>query len=455
MDIDLEIDNYNYNELLNIFQLPDVYHIGNIHLIQERLKLIKSNFSQDIFHFYLKSSKIITCVYELLNLGFVPNLTNVITVQKFVEKIKDVNRYETYDPSDLAKLVTKTNNTRRKKMENDFDLVNSITNDFKISTNAENALLPPNKTQPSVDGYYDYPVAPGILNSVKRVTQFVNLNLNSCFRSNYYTSNPCDFQYQIPNEIKNVVSMRLASIEIPNIWYLFSQLSKNNVFFIQVKINGNSTKYKITVPDGNYDCDTLQHYLNITYFYESETETDLKYIKFVIDKFNSKTRFEFVKHKPDDLYFSLHFMEENAQNIMNAMGWILGFRLANYLDVAECIQSEGLFDAGGDRYVYMVITDYQYNSNMSNIVGFDKSISNEDIIAKIPMINGKLSIVIDDNNNPLTKTRRYNGPVHLSRLHIKILDKFGRIIDFNNMDYSFTLELELLYENFNFSNVTG
>jgi predicted S18 family serine protease len=73
-------------------------------------------------------------------------------------------------------------------------------------------------------------MAPGNLNSLKRITQFQNLNLNSCFRNNYYTSNSCDFQYMIPSEIKNVVSLRLASIELPNAWYLFSHKQKNNVF---------------------------------------------------------------------------------------------------------------------------------------------------------------------------------------------------------------------------------
>jgi hypothetical protein len=57
-------------------------------------------------------------------------------------------------------------------------------------------------------------VGPGHLNSIKRVTQFLNLNLNTCFRSNYYNSNPCDFLYNIPTEVKNVVSMRLASITL-------------------------------------------------------------------------------------------------------------------------------------------------------------------------------------------------------------------------------------------------
>jgi hypothetical protein len=224
---------------------------------------------------------------------------------------------------------------------------------------------------------------------------------------------------------------------------------------MEIKANGKSTKYNIVVPYGNYDSDTLQHYLNTTYFFDSETASDLKYIKFSIDSYNFRTKFEFLKIKLENMSFSLIFNDEINQNIMNMMGWTIGFRLANYLDIVEFVQSEGLFDAGGDRYIYMAINDYQYNNNILNIVGFDKSVSNEEIIAKIPLVNGKLSLIIDDNTNPLTKTRKYNGPIQLSKIHVKILDKFGRLIDFNNMDYSFTLELELLYENFNFSNVTG
>ena len=70
------------------------------------------------------------------------------------------------------------------------------------------------------------------------------------------------------------------------------------------------------------------------------------------------------------------------------------------------------------------------------------------------MINGKLSLIIDESNNALTKTRKYNGPVNISRLNIKILDKFGNCIDLNYMDYSLTIEMEILYESFNFKNVT-
>jgi hypothetical protein len=138
---------------------------------------------------------------------------------------------------------------------------------------------------------------------------------------------------------------------------------------------------------------------------------------------------------------------------MNTLGWLFGFRLAKYKNIIQKITSEGLFDAGGDRYVYVAIEDYQYNTNSLNIICFDQSIMEKNIIAKIPMINGKLSLIIDDNSSPLTKTRKYNGPVNLRNLYITIYDQFGNIIDINNMDYSFTLELEILYEGFNFTNI--
>ena len=160
-------------------------------------------------------------------------------------------------------------------------------------------------------------------------------------------------------------------------------------------------------------------------------------------------------HDDDKHYnYSIKFTLDINQNVINTSGWILGFRYSNYLNIHTLI-SEGLFDAGGDRYIYLSLNDFQYNNNTSNIVCFDNSILNEDVIAKIPMVNGKLSLVINDNNNNLAKIRRYNGPVNLSKIQIKILDHFGNIIDLNNMDFSMTIELQILYENFNFKNVSA
>jgi hypothetical protein len=466
-DVDLDIDNYEYHELLNIFHIEDKYNIeDNINKIHNKINKVKNAMPENIFIFYLKAKTIILTIYQLIDNKFIKNVDDKNAIYYYTEKIKTVKSFENYYEEDLISLLINKpkqnpHNNISKSIQDDLNILDNPLNEKNM--NVGGGRINPNLNNRNntnhIENTFPNAIAPGYLNSIKRIIQTQNLNLNSCFRSNYYNSNPCDFLYMIPLEIKNVVSMRLASIEIPNAWYLFSHLKKNNMFKIELNTKDEKINYTIVIPDGNYDSDTLQTFLNTTYFYESGLDTYLKYIKFSIDNFNFKTRFEVVEKDdceiPEKFRFSINFVEDINQNIMNTLGWTLGFRMANYLDITEKIQSEGLFDAGGDRYIYVSINDYQYNDNNFNTVCFDKSILNEDVIAKIPMINGKLSLIIDDKDNPLTKTRRYNGPVNISRFHIKILDKFGSIIDLNNMDFSFTLELEILYESFNFKNVTS
>ena len=446
--IDLNIDNYNYKELLNLFKInPESDNNENKLKMDNVLKAINASVPS-LSSFYLKSYKIISTIFTFLDKNIIENKKDI---EPYMEKIKGIENYQNMREDDLVqKIVEKSMKTYNKNVSK-YSLLNEPNvnvDKFNPSLNNKNNTNLISNTFPNV-------VAPGHLNPVKRLTQNQNLNLNSCFRHNYYQSNPSDFLYMIPVEIKNVLSIRLVSIEIPNAWYLFSHIQKNNTFQVQIKVDNNVHVYNIVIPDGNYDIDTLQTFLNTTYFYESELDTYLRYIKFSIDCFNLKTRFEILDNDFSDFRFSLIFVDSLNQNMMTTCGWILGFRLANYLDITEKIQSEGLFDAGGDRYIYVALNDYQYNNNTLNTVCFDKSILNEDVIAKIPMINGKLSLIVSDDNNPLTKIRRFTGPVNISKLHIKILDKFGTIIDLNKMDYSLTLEMEILYESFNFKNVTS
>jgi hypothetical protein len=456
MNVDLDINNYNYNDLLNIFKIKkeDIYYSEkNINKINEFREVINKKFPDNIniHSFYLKTSKILECLYQLLNKNIIFDMEDDKNIDLYVNKIKLKNLETNNVDNIIDDLINSNTINEDKYIQHSLNEPN-----YNVSGRVNPSLNNKNNTNNIVNTYSNS-LAPGYLNSIKRISQFQNLNLNSCFRNNYYTSSSTDFQYLIPVEIKNVVSMRLASIEIPNAWYLFSSKQKNNYFNIEMKINNQISKYTINIPDGNYDNDTLQHYLNTTYFCNSQLDHCLKYLKFVIDSHNFKSRFEIVQDSYcyENICFSIFFLDELSQNLMNTTGWIMGFRLPTYLNISDQITSEGLFDGSGDRYIYLVLSDYQYNNNGTNIVGFDKSIMDDDILAKIPMINGKLSLVIDDNNNPLTKTRRYNGPVNIRKIQIKILDKFGSIIDLNNMDFSFTLELEILYESFNFKDVTS
>ena len=466
--IDLDINNYDLEELFVIFKIENKYKVReNTIKIKSRIEKIKDKYPEEIVSFYQKAKNILLTIYQLRNENYLDDLEDDRNIYFYIDKLKRMSDLELHDVDKLVLLLTqkptqKTYNNISKDTQDDLNILDNPLNEKypNVSGRVNPNLNNRNNTN-IVQSTFSNEVAPGYLNSIKRIIQTQNLNLNSCFRSNYYTSNPCDFLYILPSEIKNVVSMRLASIEIPNAWYLFSSSKKNNIFKIEISVNKNEKEeFTIIIPSGNYDYESLENYLNETYFYKStsEEETLLKYIKFSINEYNLKSSFEILLEEEDDdveISFSLHFMEDINQNIMNTFGWAIGFRLGNYLNINGKITSEGLYDGGGDRYIYVSINDYQYNDNNFNTVCFDKSILNEDVIAKIPMVNGKLCLIIDDVDNPLTKTRRYNGPVNIARLQIKILDKFGCIIDLNHMDFSFTLELEVLYESFNFKNVTS
>lgn len=460
--VDINIDNYSLEELFSIFKIENKYKINdNTNKINSRIEKIKDKYPEEIMTFYQKAKKILLTIYQLRNENYLDDLEDDKNIYFFIDKLKNIPNFEFQDADDLVLLLTqkptqKIYNNISKDIQDDLNILDNPLNEKypNISGRVNPNLNNRNNTN-TVQSTFSNEISPGYLNSIKRIVQTQNLNLNSCFRSNYYTSDPCDFLYILPSEIKNVVSMRLVSIEVPNAWYLFSNAKKNNIFKIDIIVNDKKEEFIIIIPNGNYDFKTLENYLNETYFYKSKERTLLKYIKFSINDIDLKSSFEIFSVGEDNITFSLHFMQAINKNIMNTLGWTLGFRLENYLFIDEKITSEGLYDCGGERYIYVSINDYQYNDNNFNTVCFDNSILNEDVIAKIPMVNGKLCLTIDDVNNSLTKTRRYNGPVNIARLQIKILDKFGFVIDLNHMDFSFTLELEVLYESFNFKNVTS
>jgi hypothetical protein len=464
MSVDLNIHNYNFEEMSCLFKIKNTLDIEeNEEKISTILKTVKQKYTQDIYSFYLKVSKIILSIYKLFENNILLDPDDESKVAPFVKKIKKTNNYEFLDIDDIVQPFFREYEYKQYKPLNIDIPPTQVSNQLQpgynseFMTNTKNIVSLNNKNVTNlVENTFPNSLAAGTLNSIKRITQIQNLNLNSAFRTNYYTTSSTNFQYIIPAEIKNVVSLRLSSIEIPNAWYLFSTASGNNQFQITTYTTANGTvTYSFTIPDGNYGASCLVSYLNSSFFYKSGTTTDLQYILFSIDSYSFKSTFSVTDKTstpPPEFSFSLDFQVPTGQNPMNTFGWYLGFRKDMYMNIIFFVVSEGLFDAGGDRYIYFSLDDYQNNKNIENIVGLEYSLLNEDILAKIPMTNGKLCLIID-NSNEIVKTRRYNGPVNLNRIQVQILDKFGNLIDLNSMDFSFTLELEILYESFNFKDV--
>lgn len=112
---------------------------------------------------------------------------------------------------------------------------------------------------------------PGNLNPLNKRIITKCLNIDTRYRSNILNTNSSDLTLQLPTRLSKVVSMELASIELPPYFYSVCDSYGNNFFHITVNYINlyNSecinTKYRtVIIPDGNYTEDDLITTINFT-----------------------------------------------------------------------------------------------------------------------------------------------------------------------------------------------
>ena len=153
--------------------------------------------------------------------------------------------------------------------------------------------------------------------------------------------------------------------------------------------------HQIIIPDGNYSSDQLETFLNDNYFYTSTSVSDLQNIKFSVHPNKLKSVFSVVSGSPANFGFTIKFAHSELKNISSGAGWIFGFRYGEYTNIKDYIMSEGLFDAGGDRYIYFCLDDFNNSSMNPHDVCFEEYSINENVLAKIYLADGKFSINIE------------------------------------------------------------
>lgn len=304
---------------------------------------------------------------------------------------------------------------------------------------------------------YENRIIAGVINPIRKVSDTKRFHLNSAFRENYFASSPTDFVYVFPYDIKNVVSIRLETLITPNCWYLISDKQENNSLQIQTFDGSTLTSHSIIIPDGNYDASAVAVYLNSTYLHLSGTSTDLQYLRASFIAVNGKFQFDIVGSPPVGFYYNLQFTDSTASptsNMMESLGWLLGFRIAEYTSITGAIRGEALFNSGNERYAYFCLDDFNHSVNESQVVCFDGSILGNNVLAKIYTTGDRF--IIDDTYGDAgadygskTRTRTYYGTTNIRRIRVRILDKFGEPVDFNNMDFSFTLAFDIVYDSGN------
>ena len=293
---------------------------------------------------------------------------------------------------------------------------------------------------------------PGVINPLKKRVSTQNLNIDTRFRENYYGSPATNYHLNLPIKMSSVMSMQLSAFEMPTTFYNVSKQYGNNFMTLTVTTTIESSAV-LTIQDGNYTYDTIVSYLNSIL---TNLGDPFDKLIFAINIMNTSGSGQMVVGVKTGGFstitkFSLNFQadkngkEDKSTPLPLKLGWTLGFRNGIYINNSTYV-SEGVVDLLGPRYIYLVVDDYNNNVNNNFYSAFTSSILNNNILARISMNANFFNILEQNNLSIITTPREYYGPVDIQKMNIQLLDEYGRVLDINNMDYSFCLTFKSVYD---------
>jgi len=317
------------------------------------------------------------------------------------------------------------------------------------------------------------------------------LAIDSRFRDDSFSTQSSNFYVHLPTKLNKVVSMQLSAIELPIIAYCISEAKGNNYFRwrVDAAYNSSSSSYildwsTVVIPDGNYtgydlatiinglmnpvDINTRSIYLAGSLQHDGSVRSNTdrssfqnSLVELSLDVTGNGSGSGRIVVQPNayvmnpinnivvnsfnmDFSVNAHGIPDGI-DISQKIGWLLGFKKAKYSGINYF--SDSLCQTYLTNYVYLCVDDFANNSNQLFISTQTKAAIDKTTLARISFRGQSyFTLVGKDDYSIITEPRKYFGPVDIKTLQVRLLDEFGRVIDMNNVDFSFCLTFKLLYD---------
>ena len=415
MNFDLNINNYTKGELIEMFGLPQNYDKNILEIKETKLR------------------------DSIINNKEINKDTQILTTN-FLIKAKNILLNTSQQES--------TQSTELKDKLLDFYNTSYELKPSKLEDPGEHMVQ--NRPEKPYLSSFPSEYFPGIINPLKKRTIKKNLNIDSRFRDNYYSSAASNFSVFLPAQFNNVLNMQLTAIELPLTYYNVSKQYGNNFFSITVDTSANTDTGIVNIPDGNYSFEGIVNVINNEL---ALLGGNFSFITFLLNINNASGSGQMMVGPNNNSITSitLNFQADRFGNddrstpLPLKFGWMLGFRNGIYTNSINYV-SEGILDVIGPRYVYLVIDDHNNNVNNGFFSAFNSSLLNNNILARISLQANPFNIQIENNLNIVSTSREYFGPINLQAMTVQLLDDYGRNLDLNNMDFSFFLTLTTGYD---------
>ena len=222
------------------------------------------------------------------------------------------------------------------------------------------------------------------------------------FESNTFRYNLVEGARVDPFNIKNVIDIKVLSMELPNITYNINAARGNNTFTFAQNIK--------QVPDGTYTKASLIARLNLITDATTFTLTN-GIVTMAATNLNT-------------IIF--------AENTVSAdpLGTILGFPLQTFNSENPTVATNAMLNP---NYFFLRLND------MGNIIN-----RNINYVAKIVEDTSVKNTESDIFYKIITNRIKFDQPIDIPNLTVSLEDELGNLVNLNGLDFAFTLEVTIV-----------
>lgn len=393
--INTDVSNYTLSELMAII---DVNQIDPHEIVNKTNKLSDKFKDKDPkLSTFFKSiqSQLLQYSQGLLVKRNQKDLSGKIVVESF-DNMSSTNNDAEYP---VGKQQTNDLYNNEYLKQTDENQTNKITNRKQKIKVYNNQHAPMNRQQLATTDTFQLPIKQDSLNPNLKNTISRFVNLDSQFRQ--YTGNvsssSTDYTLDLSDTLKNALSLRLYSYQIPFSWYVIDICYGNTCLWIIDP--GSNTTVLITVPAGNYSQSGFQTQLNLSFTnagftfptyppYVTTTNSPVYYnanngiitLYLYNGSFNgidiAGIESSFTITETTYILFydfsgtlqcsSKYYSKTNYFN--NTLGWLMGYRLPYILIDPSGNMAPSILDLNGPKYLILVIDDYNQNHVNNTLV---------------------------------------------------------------------------------------
>jgi len=252
--------------------------------------------------------------------------------------------------------------------------------------------------------------------------------------------------------VRNVLRVRITSVEFPNNYKFFTEGRRNvtlRLLWLDGGLTGTTLSVDVVVEDGNYTAGDMMEALSAAIEASAFPYTMMVGFSEITGNFTFDTSGASEKFGIEPagggwperefdygLAYYLGFSRKRAHKAVARTDGVTGWHLVS----DECA------NFAGDNYLFLRVNDFacvRQTVNLYEGVSEPRKRDHSDFtaLAKLVLREPKNYMTFDDYASHHAKEVVFPAPVDLARLRIQLLDPYGEVVDMCSMQFSFSLEV--------------